>query len=598
MSPPPVSPAPPRDDDIPPARDAGRLAKDKRASARLGKLARLRTAISITNRAIIRSQSPAEVYRAVCRACIEQTDVKLAWIGVADESGERIVPVEVAGAAVGYLADRAITLSPEDPEGHEPAAVGYREQRAYFCNDFPRDVGSAAWRERAFAHGLRAVVALPLLRGGKPYGMLAAYGSERNFFDADSVEMLLDMADNVSFAIDQFDRREERRRAEEKLRASESMFRTLVESLPQRIFVKDSHLIYLSCNEHYAHELGVPKESIAGKTDFELMAPEAADKYRQDDLYVLRSSTVVEFEEKRGQGASQTFSHVVRAPFRNDAGQIVGVIGASWDVTAARRAEAELARFATERALQAERFENLSRRLVAVQENERRALARELHDRANPNLAAIKLILATVEGALPAEALAAVRAMLMDIQGLVEDTAAGIREICANLRPTLLDYTGLVPTLESYAEMFAKRTGVPVRLNVPHGWARLDQEVECMLFRVTQEALTNCAKHACARNVEIELQQAERRRILVIRDDGFGFEPEALGQGGNAPGHGLISMKERAEFAGARFSLSSHPLNGTEVRVELDASADLPAEPAKLPADLCADYRKPRSEIT
>lgn len=591
----PISPAPDRDDGKCP--DPARHPRDKRASVRLRKLARLRTAISITNRAIIRSQSPAEVYRAVCRACTGQTEVKLAWIGIADEAAGRIVPVEIDGPAAGYLADAAVSLATEDASGLEPAAIGYREHRAYFCNFLERDVPSETWRARAAANGLRAVVALPLLRGGKPYGMLGAYGSERNFFDADSVEMLLDMADNVSFAIDQFDRAEERRLAEEKLRASEAMFRTLVESLPQRIFVKDGNLVYLSCNEHYARELGVAKEVIAGKTDFDLLAPEIGEKYRQDDLHVLRSSTIVEFEEKRGHGPDQTFSHVVRAPFRNDAGQIVGVLGASWDVTAARRAESELARFATERALQAERFENLSRRLVAVQESERRALARELHDRANPNLAAVKLILASIEGTLPIAALEGVKAMLMDILGLVDDTAAGIREICANLRPTLLDYTGLVPTLESYAEMFTKRTGVPVRLRVPHGWARLEQEVECMLFRITQEALTNCAKHACARNIEIELAQHPHSRVLVIRDDGFGFEPEALGQAGNAPGHGLLSMKERAEFAGARFSLSSHPLNGTEVRVELDASSDVRVEAPQWQA-CSGDYRKPCSEIT
>lgn len=431
------------------AADMVRQARKKRVSARMIKLARLRTAISVTNRAIIRSQSLAEVYRAVCRACVEQTEAKLVWIGVADAAGGRLVPVEIAGAAESYLADENVALSPVDAEAKEPVAAAYREQRAAFCNDLQRDgAAGKSWRERASANGLHALIALPLLRGGMPYGMFAAYGPERNFFDADSAEMLLDMADNISFAIDQFDRAEERRLAEEKLRHS-----------------------------------------------------------------------------------------------------------------------------AAEREQQAERLENLSRRLVAVQENERRGLARELHDRANPNLAAIKLILSSVESALPDEAQERVKPLLLDVQGLVDDTAAGIREICADLRPTLLDYTGLVPTLESYAEMFTKRTGVPVRLHVPPAWARLPQDVECMLFRVAQEALTNCAKHACARSVDIELLQSERRQALVIRDDGFGFEPQRLGRSGSTPGLGLISMRERAEFAGARFYLSSHALKGTEVRVEIDEPA-------------------------
>lgn len=591
----PASQGPARDDGFPAVADPVRPARERRATVQMKKLARLRAAISITNRAIIRSQSPAEVYRAVCRACVEQTEVKLAWIAVADAAGERLVPVEVAGAAAAYLADGIIALAPTESEGQEPTAAAFREQRACFCNDLQREL-RGDWRERAAAQGLRALIALPLLRGGRPFGMLAAYGSQRNFFDADSAEMLLDMADNISFAIDQFDRAEERRLAEEKLRASEAMFRTLVESLPQRVFVKDGNLVYLSCNENFARDIGIAKEAVAGKTDFDLVDTEVAENNRREDLRVLRSSAVVEVEEARGHGEAQTFNHVVRAPFRNDAGQIVGVLGVSWDVTQARRAEADLARFAAERAQQAERFESLSRRLVAVQEHERRGLARELHDRANPNLAAVKLMLNSVEAALPPSVLDGVRPMLLDIRGLVDDTASGIREICANLRPTLLDYTGLVPTLESYAEMFMKRTGVPVRLSVPGGWSRLDLEVECMLFRVAQEALTNCAKHACARNVEIELLQAGTRRVLVIRDDGFGFEPGALGRGGVAPGHGLISMKERAEFAGARFFLSSHPLDGTEIRVEFEEGAETAEE--RPPAACACDYRKDRSEIT
>ncbi|MDD5250683.1 MAG: PAS domain-containing protein [Rhodocyclaceae bacterium] len=676
---------------LPPGADHVRNTRDAKSVAqRIRKLAKLRTASSITNRAIIRSHSPAEVYRAVCRACVEQAGVELAWIGIADVASQCLVPVEVAGAAADYLENSVIAIRPGGAEGLGPAAIAYREQRAYFCNDLEVDAAHVPWRERAVGHGLRALIALPLLRGGAPFGTFSAYGAERNFFDAESVEMLLEMADNISFAIDQFDLAERRRLAEAKLRASEAMFRTLVESLPQSIFVKDGNLVYLSCNENFAREIGVAKERIAGMTDVDIYAPEKAEKYRQDDLRVLESSTVLEFEESHCHGGDEAHVHIVKAPFRNDAGQIVGVLGACWDVTAARRAEAELSRFAAEvddlyqnapcgyhsidadgtllrinntelgwlgyareelvgrvklpdlltaesraifaahfarfkrmgevhdleldlvrkdgsvlpvilnstavydaagryvasrttvfditegrklkqeRALQAERFENLSRRLVAVQEDERRGLARELHDRANPNLAAIKLILGTLAASMPASVLADVGAMLHDARGLLDDTAAGIREICADLRPTLLDYTGLVPTLEGYAQMFMKRTGVSVRVKLPREWVRLAPDVESMLFRIAQEALTNCAKHACACSVDLELEQSERRLVLVIRDDGFGFEPEALGRTGSMPGLGLINMRERAEFAGARFFLSSHPLSGTEIRVELD----------------------------
>jgi signal transduction histidine kinase len=144
-----------------------------------------------------------------------------------------------------------------------------------------------------------------------------------------------------------------------------------------------------------------------------------------------------------------------------------------------------------------------------------------------------------------------------------------LREVCAELRPPLLDYSGLIPALESYAQLFGKRIGIATTFIAPATAARMSPEVESTLFRIAQEALTNCAKHAPgATSILIELTISDDRMVLTITDDGDGFDSADLGPQGILAGQGLLSMRERAEFIGGRFSVESAPGKGTRIRVE------------------------------
>lgn len=223
-----------------------------------------------------------------------------------------------------------------------------------------------------------------------------------------------------------------------------------------------------------------------------------------------------------------------------------------------------------ERTAHANRLAELSRHMVDVQENERRKFAAALHDHTSPNLAALQLTLTNLARALPTPVLAKLQPLLDDAQALLLDTITGIRDICTNLRPATLDYAGLIPAVQDYAQQFRQRTGIAVHLDTADFTMQLPSNVQSLLFRIAQEALTNCAKHARARNIHIHLANRGTRLLLRIADDGVGFDPRHLGEAGAAPGLGLITMKERAEFAGGRFSLHSHPQTGTEIQVTFD----------------------------
>lgn len=224
----------------------------------------------------------------------------------------------------------------------------------------------------------------------------------------------------------------------------------------------------------------------------------------------------------------------------------------------------------TERKLDEARMEELSRHLVTLQEGSRRRLSGELHDRTSPNLAAIRINLDILAAALPADQSSDLPARLEDTRALIEDTAASIREICSDLRPAVLDYAGLWAAIESYAHQFERRTGIEVRLDCAQCETRLPPDLETVFFRVAQEALTNCAKHARAENVTLHLRQEGRKVVLDVRDDGIGFEPRQSGRNGQGSGLGIVIMRELAEFAGGSFRIESQPGGGTHIHVEIE----------------------------
>src|SRR6266850_1764044 len=248
---------------------------------------------------------------------------------------------------------------------------------------------------------------------------------------------------------------------------------------------------------------------------------------------------------------------------RDEKGRVVKLVGACLDVTEGRNSEIALRAAAAS-------LQSLTRRLVQVEEAERRRIAGELHDRVGQNLSALNINLDIVLGALGESAPQDLRLRLRDSLGLVDGTLQTIEDVMAELRPPLLEEYGLGAALGWYAEEFAKRTNIAVEVqDLARERARqLRREAAVALFRIAQEALTNVAKHAQARRVWVRLEANPGELRLGIRDDGSGFDAEAAAQA-RATRLGMTTMHERVIAAGGSLRVESAPGKGTTLNVQV-----------------------------
>ncbi|MBI3244295.1 MAG: PAS domain S-box protein [Chloroflexi bacterium] len=211
-----------------------------------------------------------------------------------------------------------------------------------------------------------------------------------------------------------------------------------------------------------------------------------------------------------------------------------------------------------------ERLQALSKQLLEAQEAERRRIARELHDELGQALTALKLSLQSLERA-PA---AGLEPQIQESIDIVEHALQQVRNLSVELRPSLLDDLGLVPALRWHLDRYTQRTGTAVHFMADPATGRPPPEIETVCFRVTQEALTNVARHAQAGQVWVDLRQSGDELRLTIRDDGTGFEARAArARAARGGSFGLLGMEERVLLIGGKIEIDSVPGEGTEIKI-------------------------------
>lgn len=229
-------------------------------------------------------------------------------------------------------------------------------------------------------------------------------------------------------------------------------------------------------------------------------------------------------------------------------------------------------------------LQRLSAQLITVQEEERRTIARELHDEVGQVLTAVKVELAVAERTIAAsggsaQALASARA-------LADGALHTVRNLSQLLRPTVLDDLGLPAAIASYLREFSRRHEVRTEMIQEHMEQRLPADIEQAAYRIVQEALTNVGRHARASSCRVSLRRLDGTIVVTVEDDGIGFDTEKLDDPHRPGGLGLLGMRERAAQLGGAARIDSVPGSGTRVTVELPAGTPLAATPDDILAPL------------
>ncbi|MFC3111381.1 PAS domain-containing protein [Undibacterium arcticum] len=335
------------------------------------------------------------------------------------------------------------------------------------------------------------------------------------------------------------------------------------------IFVTNRQGLLIFANPAMLRLVGKTREQAMHRCSRELFTDQGeADLIDRDDQRIMHSGQAVTLEQTLHLPHGVRTYASTKAPWFDRHGQVMGVIGISTDITqrkltedSLKQREAQLEATIVQRTTA---LRKLTNHLETVREEEKRAIARELHDDMGAALTALSMHLESAYKLFPDDPLWHERKAR--IHGLLKSVVTTTRRIQTDLRPNMLDLFGLKAAINELAEEFEKRSNIVCRASLPDEELTLDPKLEIVLYRMLQETLSNVAKHAQARRVDLILDVDEDRVALTVRDDGIGIAPERRD---NTSTYGLRGLYERAEFLGGKVAIVANQQRGTTVTIAL-----------------------------
>jgi PAS domain S-box-containing protein len=346
-------------------------------------------------------------------------------------------------------------------------------------------------------------------------------------------------------------------RAEERIRE----LGAIVESSEDAIFGKTPGGIITSWNKGAERIYGFAADEVLGNSVSILLPSGREDELLRVLRAVVSGESIASYEAvHRRKNGQEIQMFLTVSPICSLQGQIIGASTVGRDVTERKRIEREL--LESEKRLREanEQLHVLSRRLFRIQEDERRHLARELHDQMGQTLTAARIEL---QAAQHLRKRTAIMCQLNESVAVLDRLLEQVRQLSLELRPPLLDDLGLVPALRCYLDQHTQRAGLRINFFADQALEqRVDVDIETACFRVAQEAVTNVVRHARAQTVSVELYRAPEALHLIARDDGIGFDVATAQQGASL---GLLGIRERVALVGGEFDCKSILGGGTEI---------------------------------
>jgi len=360
----------------------------------------------------------------------------------------------------------------------------------------------------------------------------------------------------------------ERKKKADELKASEIKYRRLFETSKEGLFLLDAATgITIDVNAFVIELLGYPEKELLNKKfwelDFVKDIPESQEAFKKviKNGYVRYNELDLCTIDNRGIKVE-----FISIAYNVNEDRVVQCH--LWDITERKLLQQELNNAIKQRAEDMRKFAQSTQQ---AQEEERKRISRELHDDICQRLTALKFHLNYFEESVDGGKKLSIR-RIKTVKKEIDDLINEVRRISSNLRPSALDHFGLVTAMKLLCSEFAKLHSIEVKFETGIAtFQRFNPEVEIVLYRIAQEALTNSIKHADTKKIELELSEKEKELFLTVTDKGKGFNiAEYFSKTEKVNEHfGLINMKERAELIGGEFSIKSAPGDGVSVKVNI-----------------------------
>ncbi len=520
----------------------------------------------------------------ICRLVVDGFRLKMAWVGLTDDEGFDVRPASAYGFDEGCLDGIRVTWD-DSPTGRGPTGTAIRTARPISANQIEVDPAYAPWRSEALARGYRSTAALPLCHGERVLGALNLYSVEPAYFTPDRLQVLQSFANLAAVALENARLYAETNRRAEHLATIHELDQAITVSLRleevyqafaqhtsrllpydwMSIALREGEVLTVTFVENSGESAPLAGARLTHETSAIAWVMEHGQPMCRSDI-----GSAPRFFEDEQLGADGIQSYII-LPLRVK-GQVIGAWnlgqkggrGYTLDDLAVAQSMSDQLAIAVENArlfeqLHASRegLHILSRRLLAVQEAERRHIARELHDEIGQVLTGLGLVLEMGKKASgESSALAPAPVPQWDqALGMVNDLSTSVQELSLNLRPAMLDDLGLLPTLVWHFNRYTDQTGVGVDFKYVGPEKRLAAEIETAAYRIVQEGLTNVARYAGVKDVTVRLWLEPDLLRVQIEDAGVGFDPETAWEA-HATG-GLSGMQERATLLGGRLVIES-----------------------------------------
>ncbi len=348
-----------------------------------------------------------------------------------------------------------------------------------------------------------------------------------------------------------------RQQAEEELRKTTQTLKALIQASPVAIDVLDLDGKVKMWNPAAEKMFGWTEEEVLGQP-LPRIPKDKQDEFRELYKSVLQGNSLsgLEIRRQKKDGSLIDVS-ISTAPIRDADGNIIGSMGILTDITEKKQTGVKLKN-------SLDQLRALAAHLQTVREEERKKIARELHDESGQLLASVHIGLSEMERELPSTS----QKKLAEVKDLLTQIEEHLRNLSHELYPSILDDLGLLPALQSLADKVSARTGIRINLEGSPN-SRLRSSIETTLYRTVQEALNNVARHANATTVKVRLFEADGLVHCSIQDDGVGFDVLTVLGHKARESLGLVAIRERVGALGGRMKINSAPNQGTELCVEI-----------------------------